>query len=140
MTIVDLLYAWALTLAGAMYGYGEPEIKPVVALVSHEFLVEHACYGRDCKVIGWYPDEGIVYLDTAYAQRLETDALAQSILVHEFVHYLQHMSGRYPPKQCESFIGREREAYAVADVFLTNNGWFAVPHTGAFGTCAAVAP
>jgi hypothetical protein len=137
MTIADQLYQWALLFAGALYGYEQPPEPPTVAIVTHEFLVDRACGGVECKVLGWYNDEGIVYLDESIARRIETNALAQSILVHEFVHYLQHVSGRYPAGQCEVFVEREREAYAVSDTFLTNNGWVAGPHTGAFGTCAA---
>lgn len=35
----------------------------------------------------------------------------RSLLVHEFVRYLQHQSGQFTASTCESFVEREREAY-----------------------------
>ena len=50
---------------------------------------------------------------------------ASSILVHEFVHYLQQESGRLDVKSsCETTLGMEREAYASQREFLMRNGAF----------------
>jgi hypothetical protein len=42
--------------------------------------------------------------------------------VHEFVHYLQHQSGQFTAGTCESFVEREREAYAVQQSFFVAHG------------------
>lgn len=39
--------------------------------------------------------------------------MTRSMLVHEMVHYLQDLSGRYDNSSCEDHAKREREAYAI---------------------------
>lgn len=96
----------------------------MVRYVPSSFFAEHACAGRsDCRVLGWYDDRHVVYV----AEKLRSlDSLfARSLLVHEFVHYLQHVSGRFATHDCERFVEREREAYAVQQSFFVAYG--AVP-------------
>ena len=112
--IYAVMLSWAVTLTG----YPMPEVQPEVRLVSHQELVERACGGVECKVLGWFPPGQVIYLD----ERLDPqDSLyASSVLVHEMVHYLQQTSGRYPREHdCETAIEREREAYAIQREFLT---------------------
>jgi hypothetical protein len=106
---------WALMGWAMKFGdYPKPAELPAIQFVTHEFLVEHACYGVECKVVGWYNDESIVYLDDRY-QNLE-GAKESALVVHEFTHYLQDMSG-YWPDTCEAQVSREREAYYVEDQY-----------------------
>ena len=39
--------------------------------------------------------------------------MTRSMLVHEMVHYLQDLSGRYDNSSCDDHARREREAYAI---------------------------
>lgn len=113
-----VLLSWAVTLSG----YPMPEQKAEIARVSHAYLVERACAGRECKVMGWFPPGQTIYLD----ERLnpKDNLFAASILVHEMVHHLQHEAGRLDPAKwsCENSIQLEREAYGIQREFLVRYG------------------
>ena len=113
-----ILLSWAVTLSG----YPMPDQPAEVKTVSHAYLVEHACNGRECKVLGWFPPGRTIYVDN----RLNPadSLLAASIVVHEMVHHLQHEAGRIDPAKwsCENAIALEREAYAIQREFLLRYG------------------
>lgn len=111
--ILLVLLNWAAHLSG----YDMQPVPPV-KLVTHEWLVEHACYRKECHVVGWYNDTGVVFIDEAYSN-LE-DGFTSSLLVHEFVHYLQHKSGYWhrTPMDCNKRVSREREAYAIQNRYI----------------------
>lgn len=113
------LLRWATHLSGY-----EPDTPlPLVRYVPRSFLAERACSGRDeCKVLGWYDDRNVVYIAEELVA-LES-LFARSLLVHEFVHYLQHRSGRFAEHECAVFVEREREAYAVQQKFFIAYGAF----------------
>ena len=47
------------------------------------------------------------------------DVRARSVLLHEMVHYLQDLHGRFADSRpCVRFLLREREAYAVQNRYL----------------------
>ena len=118
---VRSLMSWATRLSG----YAPSATAPEVRLEPSTFFAAHACGGRTgaCRVLGWYADRGIVHIHERFAA---LDSLfARSLLVHELVHYLQHRSGRFADGSCESFVAREREAYAVQQRFFVAYG--AVP-------------
>ena len=108
-----VLVSWAANLTSYPY----PGTAPELARRPHAFFVEHACGGReDCGVVAWYNDEGTVYLD----DRVEDiqDPVVRSVLVHEMVHYLQHLSGKFDLSRCEDRVTRERQAYSVQRIYL----------------------
>ena len=112
-----ILMSWAVTLSGLP----APEKMPEIALVSHGELVDAACSGRECKVMGWFPPGDTIYLD----QRLnpQDNLLASSIVVHEMVHYLQHQTAaKELPFDCVSTIALERQAYGVQREYLLRYG------------------
>ena len=113
-----ILLSWAVTLSG----YSTPEHRAEVIKVPHAYLVDRACNGRECKVMGWFPPGHRIYLD----ERLnpQENLLAASILVHEMVHHLQHEAGRIEPGKwsCSNSIELEREAYAIQREFLLRYG------------------
>lgn len=112
-----VLLSWAVTLSG----YGTPAEVPQVAQVSHQYLVQHACGGRECKVMGWFPPGKVVYIDERLNAR--DSLVAASIVVHEMVHYLQQQSGKFGDGvDCHTAIAREREAYAVQREFILRYG------------------
>jgi hypothetical protein len=122
---MSALYAALLGWAVALSGYNAPPdaTELEIVKVSHAYLIEHACGGRECKVLGFYPvGRGTrLYID----ERLDVDGdtFAASIVVHEMVHYLQGQSGKFQTAQnCEEAIAQEKEAYLAQQQFLTAYG------------------
>lgn len=109
------LLAWASTLSG----YPIPETLPSITYCPHAFFSKQVCGGKDCKAVGWYNDQSVIYLDEKY-QYADQDDFANSLLLHELVHFLQHHSGRFDSLSCNDSLAREREAYAVQNDFLAN--------------------
>ena len=101
--LLIILLSWASYLSG----YPASEL-PEVQFKDHQFFVQYACGGRECKIVGWYADGGVVYIDTLYSDL--SDGFAASLVVHEFVHYLQDPS--------DDPCSREREAYHVQNRYL----------------------
>ena len=56
--ILLILLSWASYFSG--YPVGE---LPEVVYEPHSFFVENVCGGRECRVVGWYNDNDIVYID-----------------------------------------------------------------------------
>jgi len=128
--LVAALLSWAVLLSG----YPAPPAPPRVERVAHAFLVDRACAGRECKVLGWYEGKDVVYLD----DRLDPagDLVAASVLVHELTHYLQGVSARriaanagsterapgWQFTDCSTTLSLEREAYAAQQAFLVRYG------------------
>ncbi len=110
-----------LNWAAYLSGYKTNGVNPKLEFRPQQFFIDNACQGNQkCKVVGWYNDEGTVYIDdrmTALESRF-----ARSLVVHEFVHYLQHISGNFQAGTCESFVQREREAYATQREFIMTYG------------------
>ena len=111
-TLLPVLLSWAVHLSG----YPMPETLPSVRFVSHDYLVEQVCGGRDCPAWGWYNDSDVIFVD----ERIEQAApdLVTGLLVHELTHYLQHKSGRFDSLSCDDSLRREREAYRVQHQYL----------------------
>jgi hypothetical protein len=122
--LVAALFSWAMTLSG-MHADGPPEVlaRP------HQFFVDTACSGHECKVYGWYAGQHVVYVD----DRLDgADTLAASIIVHEMVHYLQHEQAHPAVADraaaapadpvCTRALQMETEAYGVQREFLRQYG------------------
>lgn len=115
------LLSWAVTLSG----YPSPGTCPEVVVVDHAYLEQHACSGHNCRVLGWYPSQGHkVYLDARLDKDLETNIYANSILLHEFVHYLQWTNNKLDDFNCEVAVQAEREAYAVQRRYTDHFGTF----------------
>ncbi len=114
---IQSLLNWAKYLSGYELNVAIPTIR----FETRDFFVTNACAGReDCRVIGWYNDRMIIYIDDSL--RSLDSLFNRSLVVHELVHYLQHVSGRYPELECENFVKREREAYAAQQQFFIAYG------------------
>ncbi|MBI2993210.1 MAG: hypothetical protein HYY48_03425 [Gammaproteobacteria bacterium] len=112
--LIAVLLSWAAHLSGYPY----PDTVPELNRVGHKFLVEHACTGepRNCRAVAWYDDRDTIYLDDR-VEDLE-DPVVRSVIVHELVHYLQDLSGKYDPQVCDHQLAREREAYSIQRTYL----------------------
>lgn len=111
--LLVILLSWASHISS----YSYPEIPPDYQFKSHSFFVEHACQGNSkCNAGAWYNDGGVIYID----DRLQDwkDPMVRSVIVHELIHYLQDLSGKFSQKTCEEQLAREREAYAMQRIYL----------------------
>jgi hypothetical protein len=111
------LLSWAVTLSGLP----APDAPPQLRRMPHDYFVQSACNGRECKVLGWFPPGDTVYVD----ERLDPqdNLLAASIVVHEMVHYLQfRAAARGLEFSCAQSIALERQAYGAQREFITRYG------------------
>lgn len=116
-----VLLSWAVNLSG----YPRPAICPSIVVVEHAYLVQRACSGRKCDVLGWYPGHGHnIYLDARLAPNVERNLHANSILLHELVHYLQWLNGKFYDFDCEAALWAERQAYAVQRAYTVQLGTY----------------
>ncbi len=115
--IAAIMMSWAVTLSV----YPAPAKMPVVAMVPHSYLVEHACRGKECHVQGWFAGGQTIYLD----QSLDPvqGLYDSSVLLHEFVHYLQQESRSSDiHMSCVANVAAEREAYGAQREYLLRYG------------------
>ncbi len=49
---------------------------------------------------------------------IDESEFAHSLLVHELVHYLQDVSGKYDSHSCIDSVAREREAYHIQNEYI----------------------
>jgi hypothetical protein len=135
-TLTDLIPELLLG-AALLSGHPMPAQPPEVVLVTQARLGEMAC-GRPCRIHGWSPPGNAIYLDIALD--LDLDLFAQSILLHELVHYLQQESGKFGRHiDCLEWVEREREAYLAQYRWLSRKQGFPVaipPTAGPFGAMA----
>ena len=110
--LLDIFLAWAVALSP----YATPDVPPVVETRPHTFFVDNTCGGVECNVVGWYNDGGIIYLDE------NLSASRDDIIVHELVHYLQDLSGKFESLSCTDSVFREREASRVQSAYMIANG------------------
>lgn len=111
--LIAVLLSWTVHLSS----YPHPGVPPEIIYKPHQFFVDNTCRGNEkCDAIAWYNDESVIYLD----DRLEghTDPDTRSVVVHELVHYLQDLSGKYKDMDCNLHAKREREAYSVQRQYL----------------------
>ena len=134
---MDELYAVLLSWATTLSGYPTPGVPAEIVAVSHEVLVQRACGGRECKVLGWFPPGQRIYVDERLGPA--DDLVAASIVVHEMVHYLQYRSGAFDSFDCAKSIELEREAYAIQREFLLRYGVYRPVGVNSHRCCARLA-
>jgi len=104
---IAVLLGWAVQLSS----YPMPDQPPRVEYRPQSFFIEEVCRSPRCRTLGWYDHKGTIYIDDRLRGR--NDKFSNSLLVHEFVHYLQHQHENYDPANCDGHVRREREAYAI---------------------------
>jgi hypothetical protein len=114
--LVSALMFWVTLFTGAP----KPEVLPAVVKLPHAELEQLAC-GRPCPVLGLYRGGTVIYIDESLDP--EHDQWARSVVLHELVHYVQDVSGKFGGETpCDRFNLREREAYAVQNRYLERVG------------------
>ena len=100
--------------AAILSGYTQPATLPEVREVDPATMSKLVCHARPiCHVIGAYLDQDVVYI------RKDLDPnIHDNILLHEYVHWLQHHSGKFDLNNCNDTIVREREAYQVQNRYI----------------------
>ena len=100
-------------------GYPVPEDYPEVHQVAPAELQQRFCKGP-CGVKAFYaPNEG-VFIDDSLD--MEHDVHARSILLHELVHHVQSVSGRFDAMRnaCVRNNSAEAEAYRIQNLYLVS--------------------
>jgi len=109
-----------LATATVLGGYPPAAPSPPVTVIAQSELSARVCGGA-CAVRGAFiPGQGLFIINA-----LETEASPQdrSVLLHELVHYLQELNGRYANESaCDRFRDRELEAYRLQDEYLSRYG------------------
>lgn len=117
------LFASLFYVAMALSGL-HSDAPPVVHLAEHNEMCEMNQQRSGCAAppLGLfdphYPQE------VALLRELDLDSLfAQSFLVHEYVHYLQHQNGQLgTAPSCEEIVQLEVDALAAQQAFLKWQG------------------
>ena len=98
-------------------GYPIPDEIPAVNFVPLETMQKMICKGA-CRVKAFYLPEKGVYIDETLD--VQDDTYSRSILLHELVHHLQQVSGKFEtlPTTCERWQAKEIEAYEIQHKYL----------------------
>jgi hypothetical protein len=122
------LTAWLgklLVTAALLAGYSAPDHPPNLRVLPGAELSARVCNGA-CPARGAYIAGGGVLLSDGLDM---DDPMDRSVLVHELVHYLQDLSGRFADEPaCKRWRDREAEAYAVQDKYLERYNLGVGPH------------
>ena len=137
------LVAKLLVTAHVLGGYAIPAVAPSVTMVPDEELAAAACTGG-CQTSGrlnglFLPGRGILLSERLAPLR---NVRARAVLLHEMVHYLQHLTGSFAGQRpCERYLLREREAYGVENRYLArfqeppDHGWTFLAQNGGLISC-----
>lgn len=95
-------------MAHAESGLPLPDVAPEIRIASEAKIQELVCPGEKCRIVG-VESNGVVYIrdDVDFSQ-----PKSLLILAHELTHYMQHKA-RGRAKNCEEWMDRERQAFAV---------------------------
>jgi hypothetical protein len=100
-------------------GYPVPEVYPEVHQLTPVELQQRFCKGP-CGVKAFYAPHQGVFIDGSLD--LEHDVHARSILLHELVHHVQAVSGRFDSVRnaCMRSNNAEMEAYRIQNLYLVS--------------------
>lgn len=116
--VIARLLAWAV----AHSGYPAPAQPPSVEYRPAAYFVEHVCDGRtQCAVQAVYLEETRTIIISSAVRDLP-DLRTRSLIVHEIVHDLQQLSGRWRDKSCETWVEREHEAFRLQFQYFAAHG------------------
>ena len=98
-------------------GYPPPTVPPVIHVVPQSAIQEQFCH-RPCRVRAAYDATLGVFID----ENLDVadNTFERSILLHELVHHVQAVSGRFDmgSSDCMRRNEAEQEAYFIQNLYL----------------------
>jgi hypothetical protein len=109
-----------LLAISALSAYELPATLPAVEVLRTGELQHMAC-ARPCRVRALYlPERGVLLADDLNFD----EAHARSVLLHELVHHMQHVNGKFTEiaDECERSYQAELEAYNVQNAYLKRHG------------------
>jgi hypothetical protein len=115
-TIQDLAADLMIFVVSSM-GYSAVATLPDVVPISRPVLEERVC-GKPCPVFALFDPEQGILIDEGLD--LLHDPAAQSVLLHELVHYLQWKATGRKSTKCDEWLAREREAYRIQFTWLSS--------------------
>ena len=118
LNAIQALVASLLLNVSSISGYSLPAVSPEVHLVPAAQIRQRVC-DKPCRARAFFvPGDGI-FLDAALD--LKGNFYERSILVHELVHFLQHVSGRFDGEKgdCARHSAEETEAYDIQNKYLS---------------------
>jgi hypothetical protein len=96
-------------------GYSKPAAFLSEESVSPRQMSGMMCGGRKrCPVYAAYHDNDVLYVRSDIGE----PNLADHLRFHEVVHWLQHHSGKFDGKDCQTLVTREREAYRLENRYI----------------------
>ena len=111
-------------------GYPMPAALPEIHQLPHAGLEARICTNT-CAVKAFYLKGEGVFIDEALD--LEHDLRARSILLHELVHHVQGVTGRFDSLPvCDAWYASEIEAYHIQNRYLHQEGSNIGYHMGAY--------
>jgi hypothetical protein len=124
------LLAELFTAIRLLSGYPVPDVYPEVHRLPQPQLEARICAGN-CRVKAFYLKGEGVYIDAALD--VEHDPRARSILLHELVHHVQVVAGKFDSlPDCDAWYAREFEAYQIQNRFLRQEGSNVGYHMGGY--------
>jgi len=103
-------------------GYPVPQQWPAIQLLDSNAMRAMLCQGPCGDIPAFYlPGRG-VFVNARLD--FDNDVSARSILLHELVHHVQELSGKFDriASQCDRWYSKELEAYSVQNQFLRQSG------------------
>jgi hypothetical protein len=114
--IQDLMAELLVFVAAATGTAGAPA-PPEVVPIARPALEQRVC-GKPCPVVALFdPRLGILVDDRL---DLAGGAAAQSVLLHELVHFVQWRTSGRTAATCAEWLAREREAYRIQFAWLAS--------------------
>jgi hypothetical protein len=111
-------------------GYPVPDTYPEVHPLPRAQLEARIC-ASSCSVKAYYIKGEGVFIDETLD--VEHDARARSILLHELVHHVQGVTGKFDSfPDCDAWYARELEAYRIQNQYLHQEGWNIGYHMGSY--------
>ena len=114
---VSTLITQLLVTIQLLSDYSIPESKPQVNFVPLAVMQKMVCKG-DCEIKGFYLPAKGVFIDEKLDVR--DDVYSRSVLLHELVHFLQHLNGKFEDlaTPCLRWQAKEVEAYSIQRRYL----------------------
>ena len=121
LTHISELVAELFLAIKLIAGYPAPAAPPVIHLLGRAEIQQALCKGPCGDIKAYYIPERGVFINAALD--LDGDLLARSVLLHELVHHVQSLSGRFENivSQCDRWYSKELEAYEVQNEYLRIN-------------------